>query len=99
MREKSVFIIGALLVAMPLLSTAQQFSAEDIEQRAANLESKRVEVIKRLSESIAQLDVRDVSVIRAESSVVNESDLGLEELHGQFQIKLQEGESKSNPKQ
>ena len=64
MREKSVFIIGALLVAMPLLSTAQQFSAEDIEQRAANLESKRVEVIKRLSESIAQLDVRDVSVIR-----------------------------------
>ena len=99
MLKKSVFSVGAFLIAMPLLSNAQQFSVEDIEQRASNLESKRVEVIKRLSESIAQLDVRDVSVIRVESSVANESDLGLAELHGQFRIKLQEGESKSDPKQ
>ena len=74
MLKKSVFSVGAFLIAMPLLSNAQQFSVEDIEQRASNLESKRVEVIKRLSESIAQLDVRDVSVIRVESSVANESD-------------------------
>ena len=99
MLKKSVFSVGAFLIAMPLLSNAQQFSVEGIEQRASNLESKRVEVIKRLSESIAQLDVRDVSVIRVESSVVDESDLGLAELHGQFRIKLQEGESKSDPKQ
>ncbi|WP_394222625.1 hypothetical protein [Alteromonas gracilis] len=99
MLKKSVFSIGALMIAMPLLSNAQQFSAEDIELRASNLEMKRVEVVKRLSESIAQLEVRDVSVIRAETSSVNESDLGLEELHGQFRIKLQEGVSEPDPKQ
>ena len=98
MRKKSAFSVGVLFIAMPLLSTAQQFSVEDIEHRASNFESKRVEVIKRLSESIAQLDVRDVSVIRTESSLVSEGDLGLAELHGQFRIKLQESESKSDPK-
>ena len=42
MLKKSVFSVGALLIAMPLLSNAQQFSVEDIEQRASTLESKRV---------------------------------------------------------
>ncbi len=98
--NKKVFIgVGLVMTALPALLQAQEFTAEDIKQRASDLDSKRSEVIKRLSESISKLEMRDVSVLHAESSKVKQSDLGLDELHGQYRIKLQEGEVKVHPEQ
>jgi hypothetical protein len=91
--------VGAGLCMLVLASAvgAQTFTPDDIELRAKGLESKRVEVIERLSESIANLEQKNVSVIRSENVKVNQSELGLTELHGQFQIKLQEGKGKAGP--
>lgn len=99
MSRKVLIYVGVFITALPALLNAQEFNVEDIKNRASDLNSKRSEVIQRLSESISKLEMRDVSVLRVEGAKVKQSDLGLEELHGQFQIKLQEGELKANPEQ
>lgn len=99
MRKKVLIGVGIIISALPALLQAQDFTAGDIKQRASDLESKRTEVIERLSESISKLEMRDVSVLHAESAKVKQSHLGLEELHGQYRIKLQEGKAKAQPEQ
>lgn len=96
MTIKPALSIGVFCLSLPLLTHGQTFTIEDVKERASGMDQKRAEVIERLSESISQIKMRDVSVIHAESAKVKQSDLGLDDLHGHFRIKLQDVESKAS---